>query len=341
MALCILSVQFRFSFFLQSVLLSFSSPLCFEQEKEFFVASFASKMNGGPSGFHNAPVTKAFVVTSAIFTIFAGIQGRSSSALGLSYQDIFIKLHLWRLILSAFAFSSTPEMMFGLYLLYYFRVFERQIGSNKYSVFILFSIIVPSFFEVLTLVLLKADPTISLLASGPYGLIFSSFVPFYFDIPISTRFRIFGFRFSDKSFIYLAGLQLFFSSWKRSLLPGICGVLSGSLYRLNVLGIRRIKFPEFVTSFFSRLSWPAFRGLPSSSSGNMIGNLPSYPGHQLEVPGNYPSSMPLGSMAEPPEESISTLLSMGFDRNMARQALLQAGNDVNLATNILLETQSR
>ncbi|MBA0667018.1 hypothetical protein Goarm_000081 [Gossypium armourianum] len=23
--------------------------------------------------------------------------------------------------------------MFGLYLLYYFRVFERQIGSNKYS----------------------------------------------------------------------------------------------------------------------------------------------------------------------------------------------------------------
>jgi hypothetical protein len=24
--------------------------------------------------------------------------------------------------------------MFGLYLLYYFRVFERQIGSNKYSV---------------------------------------------------------------------------------------------------------------------------------------------------------------------------------------------------------------
>ena len=36
--------------------------------------------------------------------------------------------------MSVFAFSSTPELMFGLYLLYYFRVFERQIGSNKYSV---------------------------------------------------------------------------------------------------------------------------------------------------------------------------------------------------------------
>ncbi|KAF9593708.1 hypothetical protein IFM89_024646 [Coptis chinensis] len=32
-----------------------------------------------------------------------------------------------------------------------------------------------------------ADPSLNMLASGPYGLIFSSFVPFYFDIPVSTR----------------------------------------------------------------------------------------------------------------------------------------------------------
>ena len=49
-------------------------------------------------------------------------------------QDIFQKLQLWKLIVSGFAFSSTPELIFGLYLMYYFRVFERQIGSNKYSV---------------------------------------------------------------------------------------------------------------------------------------------------------------------------------------------------------------
>lgn len=54
-----------------------------------------------------------------------------------------------------------------------------------------------------------ADPTTNLLTSGPYGLIFASFVPFYFDIPVSTWFRIFGVRFSDKSFIYLAGLQVY------------------------------------------------------------------------------------------------------------------------------------
>lgn len=53
---------------------------------------------------------------------------------------------------------------------------------------------------------------------------------------------------------------------------------------------------------------------------------------------NYPA--PVQSSPEPPEDSISTLVSMGFDRNSVRQALVQARNDVNLATNILLEAQS-
>lgn len=52
-------------------------------------------------------------------------------------QDVFQKPQLWKFIVSTYAFTSTPEMMFGLYLLYYFRVFERQIGSNKYSVSII------------------------------------------------------------------------------------------------------------------------------------------------------------------------------------------------------------
>ncbi|XP_042487859.1 rhomboid-like protein 20 [Macadamia integrifolia] len=203
------------------------------------------------------------------------------------------------------------------------------------QVFILFSMIVSLLYEGLLLFLLK-DPS-KVLVSGPYGLIFSSFVPFFFDIPISTRFRIFGIHFSDKSFIYLAGLQLLFSSWKRSILPGLGGILAGFLYRMNLFRIRRMKFPEFVTSFFSRLQWPSAGGSsPTASSGNIIGNMPSYTGRPVE--GNYPS-VPVASTMEPPEDSIATLVSMGFDRHAARQALVQARNDINVATNILLEAQ--
>ncbi|XP_027351573.1 rhomboid-like protein 20 isoform X2 [Abrus precatorius] len=278
-------------------------------------------MNGGPSGFTNAPVTRAFIIASALFTIFFGIQGRFNT-LGLSYQDIFGKFRLWKLIMSTLSFSSTPELMFGLYLLYYFRVFERQIGSNKYSVFILFSILTSLLLEVLTIALLK-DPSANLVTPGPYGLIFASFVPFFFDIPVSTRFRVFSFLFSDKSFIYLAGLQLLLSSWRRSILPGMCGILAGSLYRLNVFCIRKAKFPEFISSFFSRISLPSM-GSPRTSSTRNVRNYPA----------------PMQSAVEPSEDSITTLVSMGFDRNSARQALVQARNDVNIATNILLEAQS-
>ncbi|KAI3444320.1 hypothetical protein Pfo_000985 [Paulownia fortunei] len=292
-------------------------------------------MNGGPSGFNNAPVTRIIVIASALFTVVFGIQGRSRN-LAWSYQDIFKKLQIWKLIVSVFGFSSTPELVFGIYLLYYFRVFERQIGSNKYTVFILFSIIVSLLLEVLALWLLK-DPSLNILTSGPYGLIFSSFIPFYFDIPVSTRFRVFSLNFSDKTFIYLAGLQLFLSSWKRSMLPGICGILAGSLYRLNVFRVRRMKFPEFIASFFSRLSWPSMGNTsPTGSSRNVLGSAPPYAGRQME--GNYPA--PLSSSVEPPEDSIATLVSMGFDRNSARQALIRARNDVNAATNILLESQT-
>jgi len=50
------------------------------------------------------------------------------------WQKVVQKLQLWRLLTSSCVFSSTPELLFGLYLVYFFRVFERQIGSNKYLV---------------------------------------------------------------------------------------------------------------------------------------------------------------------------------------------------------------
>ncbi|XP_022852364.1 rhomboid-like protein 20 [Olea europaea var. sylvestris] len=292
-------------------------------------------MNGGPSGFNNAPVTRTIIIATALLTILFGIQGRSGNV-GWSYQDIFKKLQIWKLIASVFAFSSTPELLFGIYLLYYFRMFERQIGSNKYSVFILFSVIVSLLLEILALKLLK-DPSLTILTSGPYGLIFSSFIPFYFDIPVSTRFRVFSLHFSDKTFIYLAGLQLLLSSWKKSMLPGICGILAGFMYRLNVLHVRKIKFPEFIASFFSGLSWP-FRGStsPTAAARNILGSSPFQASQAVER--NYPAS--LSSTIEPAEDLIATLVSMGFERNPARQALIHAGNDINAATNILLESQA-
>ncbi|CAD6236313.1 unnamed protein product [Miscanthus lutarioriparius] len=205
-------------------------------------------------------------------------------------QSVYEKLSIWRLITSLFVFLSTPELIFGAALLYYFRVFERQIGSNKYAVFIIFSTMVSVLLQILALGYMK-DPSLNPLTSGPYGLIFASYVPFFFDIPVSMKFRIFGLSLSDKSFLYLAGLQLLFSSGRRSVVPGLSGILAGLLYRLNTFGIRRLKDARTATQ-------------------------------------------------DPTESSIAALVSMGFDRSAAIQALALTNYDVNLASNILLEAEA-
>ncbi|KAM1306824.1 hypothetical protein ACFX2H_009162 [Malus domestica] len=95
-----------------------------------------------------------------------------------------------------------------------------------------------------------------------------------------------------------------------------------------------LQFPEFIASFLSRLFWPSMGTLPAAPSRNVVGNAPPFTAPQR----NIPSSMP--SATEPTEDSIATLVSMGFDRNSARQALVQARNDITVATNILLEAQA-
>lgn len=288
-------------------------------------------MNGGLPGFHNAPASKAVVVAAGLFSVAFGFRGHSLN-LGLAYQSVYEKLSVWRLITSFFAFSSTPELIFGAALLYYFRVFERQIGSNKYAVFIIFSTMVSVLLQILALGYMK-DPSLNPLTSGPYGLIFASYVPFFFDIPISMKFRIFGLSFSDKSFVYLAGLQLLFSSGRRSIVPGLSGILAGLLYRLNTFGVRRLKFPEFATSLFPQLSLPfssnPYQGLPITEND---GSIPSHQARQIEDART--------ATQDPTESSIAALVSMGFDRSAAIQALALTNYDVNLASNILLEAQA-
>ncbi|KAK6782334.1 hypothetical protein RDI58_020130 [Solanum bulbocastanum] len=46
-------------------------------------------MNVGPSGFNNAPVTRALVIACTIFTIIFGVRG-SGNQLGWSYQVVLL-----------------------------------------------------------------------------------------------------------------------------------------------------------------------------------------------------------------------------------------------------------
>jgi hypothetical protein len=44
-----------------------------------------------------------------------------------------------------------------------------------------------------------------------------------------------------------------------------------------------LQFPEFVTSFFPRLSWPTMGSPPSAPTRNIVGSAPSYAGRRVEA----------------------------------------------------------
>ena len=145
------------------------------------------------------------------------------------------------------------EGIFGVYLLYFFRVFERQVGTSKYSMFALLTMSLTTAMQVPILYLLGGGSSELVLGggigrgsssrlsnnfflcSGPYGLLFASFIPFAYDIPPSGRFSIFGVQMSSKAFTYLAGLQLLLSEGWSSIIPAACGLLVGFLYRNNFM----------------------------------------------------------------------------------------------------------
>eukprot|EP00850_Spirogloea_muscicola_P013098 SM000087S23380 [mRNA] locus=s87:371640:378474:- [translate_table: standard] len=300
--------------------------------------------------------------TRATFELIDFVRSYPSFRFGGSEgsRAIFVRKELWRLPAASLVFSSTPETFVGLYLVYFFRVFERQLGSNKYALFTIFATILSTLLELLALTLLRDPESELTTAPGPYGFLFASFVPFFFDIPVSTRFTIFRAQFSDKSFVYLGGLQVLLSSYKRSIIPGLCGLLAGAVYRTNFLRIKRIQFPELVATAAARLFAPIIsQPLPSplhrphrppppgvaANSGpgqgfqdQLLGGAPAAAVQPLFTGRLAASAPPLAPPPPPSAEALATLEAMGFPRELALRALAQARNDLNVATNILLES---
>ncbi|XP_070051055.1 rhomboid-like protein 20 isoform X3 [Nicotiana tomentosiformis] len=65
-------------------------------------------MNVGPSGFNNAPVTRALVIACTLFTIIFGTQGRANQ-LGWSYQVFLLFSFVLSLLLAVLALQLIKD----------------------------------------------------------------------------------------------------------------------------------------------------------------------------------------------------------------------------------------
>ncbi|ORX62085.1 hypothetical protein DM01DRAFT_1403798 [Hesseltinella vesiculosa] len=196
----------------------------------------------GPAGFYNAPVTKLLVMGNWVLAVLISIlQWKPYIHLQLS-PHITIHHQFWRLLTCQFVFTSTGDVFFGTMVIYAMRTVERQFGSTKYAAFVLVMIGVATLLEIGALVTgLKLG--FRYIPGGPYALVFAMLYQYERLIPVIYRFRVFGVEFNNKSFLYLLSSQVILSDGLHTIVPCLCGLLSGALYRSDVANIKRWRFP--------------------------------------------------------------------------------------------------
>eukprot|EP00833_Pecoramyces_ruminatium_P007049 jgi/Orpsp1_1/1181081/evm.model.c7180000075782.1 len=265
----------------------------------------------GFKGFTNASVTKLSMVAFSAHTFLSSIMDTRHTH-HLQYANL--ERHQYhKIITKNSVFSNSGSLLFGLLLLYQFRILERQRGSSKYICYIITVGALSSTLETLYIIVTHALNIKTIIPSGPYAIIASTLYLFYKTVPVSFTMKILGITFSDKFFSYLLAFQLYFSESISTLPSLIIGFVSGILYNANILGMKSWRFPKLIRNFFKKYVAPIVDTKKPRSL--------SIPTQNTNVPYRTQTTAPN-------QELIKLLKDMGFtDEERIKQALIQSNND--------------
>ncbi|KAI9190601.1 uncharacterized protein BJ171DRAFT_537028 [Polychytrium aggregatum] len=292
----------------------------------------------GPSGFYNAPVSKGVFLFVGINSLLSAVFKFKHSFHLQLFPHIVRDHQFWRLISTHCAFRSSAEILFGSLLIYHMRLIERQWGTSKFASFVTITSTLSTIFYV---AVLASGHYFGLkyVSSGPYAIIFAALWQYHATVPATWKSQLLGMSFSDKYLPYMMAAQLLLSSFPNSAVAGVCGLAAGMLYRQPLLPFQKWRYPQAVRSFCK--AWI----LPLLMSSNV--QRPSLTNVQERTPrppaprtSNHDAdTIAQASTENPPEEQISALESMGFQREDVLAALRMSGNDTNRAAALLLDGQ--
>ncbi|KAG2514207.1 hypothetical protein BBO99_00007280 [Phytophthora kernoviae] len=204
-------------------------------------------MHGDLRGFYGAPVTYAFSLAV----------GAASSASLLLDRGRLLSLDR-DAILSRF---HGLAVSLGLYVVFQFRVLERQLGSRKFGSILVFVLLITG---ALQLAALTTAPWLARMIPGGIYPVLGAFTVYYnrFIPKMSPRsLSVWGLNFSDKSSTYLLMFVLLARDY-RALTPFLGGSFLGLLFSSTPLG--RLRLPSFLCSIFGLLH-PLFDVVPASA----------------------------------------------------------------------------
>jgi hypothetical protein len=254
----------------------------------------------------------------------------------------------------------------GVALLYQFRLFERHWGSRKFGTFLLLSYGMSAILACCTLFLAQGmQRRLDSLPLGPYGLVFSLLVQWFFDIPVSHSVSLIGIPISDKSFCYLLAVQLAMTFQPASFVAAGIGTFVGLCYRISPL--RSLLLPKSVCAFFGKIVLPiietaprpAAHAAPTNQEREIAGMFPNDPAMQQAIYGMLAENRRVAGGMQAPgadlhrraaaqqanrqitetqmREALEMLAGMGFTDTARNQRLLtQYGGNVQRVLDELL-----
>ncbi|XP_061482563.1 ubiquitin-associated domain-containing protein 2 isoform X2 [Rhineura floridana] len=327
----------------------------------------------GSSGLYKAPLSKGLlIIPSTLSLLLALLFQHYQKFFTYNLQAVKEEFQIWRLVCGRTVCLDLKDTFCSSLLIYNFRIFERRYGSRKFSSFLLGSWMLSVLFDLLLVEVVECSfgLTINSLPSGFLGPVFALFVPFYCSIPRVQVTQILGqFSITNKTLVYILGLQLL-TSGSYIWIVALSGLISGMCYSSSVLKVYHVLcVPSGVARIFAWTLEPIFSSVEPSSEirvgmgatvdiqrqqrmelldrqilmsqfaqmrrqrqqqGGMINWNRLFPPLRHRHNANYQDN-------HQTEHEVARLMEMGFSRVDALEALRASNNDLNVATNFLLQ----
>ncbi|KAJ3092150.1 hypothetical protein HK100_007010 [Physocladia obscura] len=272
----------------------------------------------GPSGFYNAPVTKFLFASSGLATLAGAMYGSGRGGGPLS------------IVGAVFGLGSASAALFGSLVVYGLRVVERRLGSRKTAAHVAVA------FGAYALVPAWAWVAGS-GANGGFGFavlapVFALLVAYGALVPPTLRVRVVGVTVSDAALLPLLAALLVLAAAPRALVPAAIGLAVGVVLRDDDadLPFARWRFPDALVALVAKLFLPLLASRSpvsaSSSSASSFANRLQPQPQQQQHQQQRPRPPPVIS-----EDSVNTLVAMGFERSAVVTALTSNGGSVERA----------
>ncbi|XP_067569018.1 ubiquitin-associated domain-containing protein 2 isoform X2 [Pseudorca crassidens] len=316
-----------------------------------------------------APVSKGLLlVPSALSLLLALLLPHCQRFFVYDLQAVKDDFQIWRLICGRIICLDLKDTFCSSLLIYNFRIFERRYGSRKFASFLLGSWVLSAVGDFILVEAVRYSFGITAARNLPSGFlapVFALFVPFYCSIPRVQVAHILGpLSITNKTLIYILGLQISglcynskmlqvhevlcvpswmakFCSW--TLEPIFSSSEPTSEARIGMGATVDIQRQQRMELLDRQLMLSQFAQVrrQRQQQGGMINWNRLFPPLRQRRNVNYQDGRQSEQQASPPlevsEEQVARLMEMGFSRGDALEALRASNNDLNVATNFLLQ----